>query len=201
MRILVAPGRGNLGSAIAGDLADRGQALDCLVLPTDDPTPENVGDRIADAAKGLGGVDGLVIVAEADLPDPDFTCTPEDWDAVFVTNTRSVWLWIKAAYPYLKESQGAVAVVVPPAALVPDGLDLAKGASLASTLMFVRVFAQEVGRDGVRVNIVTAGGDSAAGAADAALFLLSPDAGYISGQTLSVDDGRIDRAAGSALET
>lgn len=200
MRILVAPGRGNLGSAIAGDLADRGRAVDCVVLPTDDPAPENVDGRIADAAKGLGGVDGLIVVAEAGLPDPDFTCTPEDWDAVMVSNTRSVWLLIKAAYPYLKESRGAVVVVVPPAALVPDGLDLAKGASLASTLMFARVFAQELGRDGVRVNIVTAAGDSAAGAADAALFLLGPDAGYISGQTLSVDDGRIDRAAGIALE-
>ena len=154
---------------------------------------------MAESVKALGGLDGLIVVADATLPDPGFACTPAAWDDVMAANTRSVWLVIKAAYPYLKQSKGAVAVVVPTAALVPDGNDLAKGASLASTVLLARVFAQELARDGVRVNIVAAGAEGAKGAADAALFLLGAGAGYISGQTLAVDDGILDRSAGAAL--
>lgn len=177
-----------------------GPGLRSAVLAPADQAPDVIEARLADAAAGLGGLDGLALVGAAALPDPDFVCTPEAWDAVGEENTRAIWLSIKAAYPYLKESRGAVAVIVPATAAIPDGDDLAQGASLAATILMARVFAQELARDGIRVNVVMAGSKGGEGVAEAALFLLAPAASYISGQVLPVDDGLVDRTTLAALK-
>jgi len=200
MRIVMAPGRGQLGAILVHDMAASNRGLSSAVLGPADQAPETIEARLADAVARLGGLDGLALVAAAALPDPDFVCTPEAWDAVGEENTRAVWLSIKAAYPYLKQSKGAVTVIVPAAAAIPDGDDLAQGASLAATILMARVFAQELARDDIRVNVVMAGSTSGDGVAEAALFLLGPAASYISGQVLPVDGGLIDRAALAALK-
>lgn len=205
MRILIAPGRGALSAQVARELieADSGTSVDSgtdrLILPIGAVGPEaaegRMAEAVATAVATLGGLDGLVVIADAAMHDPEFTCAPDAWDAVIAANTRAVWLLIKVAHPYLRANTGAVAVVVPAAALVPDPQDLAGGASLAATVLMARVYAQELGRDGVRVNIVVAAAHEVAGAAAAALFLIGAKAGYISGQVLTVDDGRLDHAA------
>ena len=179
---------------------------------TDDPA-RVVGEAVA----RLGGLDALVSNAGINRPRALVDYSVEDWDRVFAVNTRATWLLAKAAHPALSASRGAlVAVASMSGTNAHAGLG-AYGPSKAAVIMLARVLAQELGRDGIRVNTVSPGmvrtGMTAAvyadkqvaaerddlvplgrvatpeDIADVIVFLLGPDARYVSGHDLVVDGG------------
>jgi glucose 1-dehydrogenase len=172
---------------------------------------------VNDAASRFGGLDGLVSNAGVNRPGPLATYPVEDWDRLFNVNTRATFLLAQAAYPTLKASGGAIAIV---GSMSGSNAHAGLGAyapSKAAVIMLMRVLAQEFGRDGIRVNTVSPGmvrtGMTAAvyqddeitaarnalvplgrvaqpdDIADVIAFLLSPQARYVNGHDLIVDGG------------
>jgi NAD(P)-dependent dehydrogenase (short-subunit alcohol dehydrogenase family) len=195
----------------------RGLGAEALPLPGDMGTAEAPARVVAAAVQSFGGLDGLVSNAGINRPGALVEYAVEDWDRLFAVNTRATWLLAKAARAALRDSGGAiVAVGSMSGSHVHAGLG-AYGPSKAAVIMLVRVLAQELGPDGIRVNAVSPGmtrtGMTARVYADARVaaerdalvplgrvaapddmaaaiaFLLSSDARYVNGHDLVVDGG------------
>ena len=172
---------------------------------------------VDEAASRFGALDGLVSNAGVNRPGRLVEYAVEDWDRLFAVNTRATWLLAKAAYPMLKAAGGAIVAVGSMSGSNAHANLGAYGPSKAAVIMLVQVLAQELGRDGIRVNAVSPGmvrtgmtaqvyADRQVAAerdalvplgrvatpediADAIAFLLGPDARYVNGHDLVVDGG------------
>lgn len=172
------------------------------------------------AAEHLGGIDILVNNAAiyAGLERKGFEQIEESvWDRVMAVNVKGPWQMTRAVAPHLRAARGGAVINVSSATVMsgsPDWLHYvsSKGAVIAMT----RALARELGNDRVTVNALAPGFTlteaslglmedaasygitrgaikRAAGSDDmvgAALFLASPLASFITGQTLIIDGGR-----------
>ena len=197
--------------------AKGGRALPQAVDVTDLASAERLA-RVAH--EGLGGADVLVNNAAvyAGLQRTSFESISEaEWDRVMSVNVKGTWIMTRAVAPLLRASGGG-AIVNVSSATVMSGSPMwlhyvsSKGAIIAMT----RALARELGDDNVTVNAIAPGltltgaslglVDNAAeygvmrGAlkraavsgdiVGAVLFLASPHATFVTGQTLVVDGGR-----------
>lgn len=203
--------------ALAANLRTSG----CKVrtLKADMARPAEPARVISTAVKAMGGIDALVgnagITAPSKLVDLDLAT----WNRVFDINLRANWLLAKAAHPHLKRSRGAIVMLASMAGVVPQLPTGAYSPTKAALIMLTEMMAQEWAPDGIRANAVCPGfvhtsmtdaiyskpalargrarmvplgrvakpGDIA----DAIAFLLSPQASYITGQSLLVDGGLV----------
>ncbi len=177
---------------------------------------------MAEQAVGrFGRIDGLINNAayfrEVKLT-PFEEIDPAVWERTFSVNVKGVWLCCKAVMPAMRE-QGSGSIVniasVVGVAGQPGYLHYvgSKGAVLSMT----KGLAKEVGKDGVRVNVIAPGFVITGATKDrpaewqqsflkaraisreqkpddlvgTALYLLSDLAGFVSGQTIVVDGGHI----------
>src|SRR6266508_4628244 len=183
-----------------------------LPLHADMGSADGPARAVGDAVASFGGLDGIVSNAGINRPG-----ALADWDAMFAVNTRATWLLAKAAYPALKASHGAIVAIASMSGSNAHANLGAYGPSKAAIIMLVKVLAQELGRDGIRVNSVSPGmvrtgmtarvyADQRVAAerdalvplgrvatpedmADVVAFLLGPDARYVNGHDLVVDGG------------
>ena len=140
--------------------------------------------------------------------------TAEDWDAAFAVNLRAHFLIAKAAMPVLPEG-GSIVFIGSVAGLQPGSRIPSYDSSKAGLIGLNRHVAIEGARKGVRANVLapglidtplgrlaSAGRPSRAKTpvplgrqgtawevASTAVFLLSAEASYITGQTIVVDGG------------
>jgi meso-butanediol dehydrogenase/(S,S)-butanediol dehydrogenase/diacetyl reductase len=152
----------------------------------------------------------------SDAPLQALDLPQERWDDVLAHNLRSAYLACKQLMPLMDHRGGAVVLL----ASVYAGNDVraeaaAQSASEAGLLALARALALNGGRSGIRVNTVCYGllaqpeqvaedallraavgriplgrATSPDDVVDTILFLLSPDASYITGSTLVVDGGQ-----------
>lgn len=176
---------------------------------------------VEQAIHALGGLDGVVSNAGIAVPGLLSDMPDDAWDRVFSVNVRGTWQLARAAYPHLAAaSGGAFIAVASMSGIEPYPGAGAYSPSKAALIMLIRTLALEWAAGGVRANCVSPGlflsamtapiyadparkaarealipmhriGDPARDFAGLVEFMLSPDAGYITGQNILADGGLI----------
>jgi 3-oxoacyl-[acyl-carrier protein] reductase len=182
----------------------------------------------AAAVERHGGIDVLCanagIYPQTKLED----MSTDEWDQVMATNLKGNFVSIKACLPQLKNSDGGRIVltssITGPVTGFPGWTHY--GASKSGQLGFMRTACMEFAKYGITVNAVLPGNTLTEGLkalgedylntmaasvplkrlgtvediGNAALFLATKEAGYITGQTIIVDGGQIIPESLEALE-
>jgi NAD(P)-dependent dehydrogenase (short-subunit alcohol dehydrogenase family) len=185
-----------------------------IALEANVGVPAEIETMVREAASKLGGLDGLVYNVGIGGGLGLEGSTPEIWDRIFAVNLRGAMLTLRAALPVLADGSSIV-LISSIASMKPGSRIPAYDASKAALGGLMRHAGIEGERRGIRVNIVAPGlmdtsigreatrgrpnraktpvplGRQGTGweTAYAALFLMSDEAAYITGQTLAVDGG------------
>jgi NAD(P)-dependent dehydrogenase (short-subunit alcohol dehydrogenase family) len=168
------------------------------------------------AGEWLGGLDVLVNNAGITMNRPFEQVTPEQFDTLYHVNIRAQFFLTQACLPLLEQSSGAVINMTSIHAFEGMQEHSVYAGTKGAIVSYTRQLAIELAPRGVRVNGIApgsiyvenynkaipgfdaqaAGGGIPAGflgqgqdIAGVALFLASPQARYIIGQTLIVDGG------------
>jgi len=193
-------------------LAEGGRAT---VIEADISREDDVVRMVAAAVEDLGGLDGMVLNVGIGVGGLGLGAVKaDDWDAVLRVNLRGPMLCCREALPMMAEG-GSIVFISSIAGLVAGSRLPAYDASKAALGGLMRHVALEGSRKGVRANIVAPGlvdtplgrratqGRPSRGTAPqffgrqatgweigyAALFFMSDESVYVTGQTLAVDSG------------
>jgi NAD(P)-dependent dehydrogenase (short-subunit alcohol dehydrogenase family) len=186
-----------------------------FAIAADASKEDDVARMVAEAEALLGAIDGLVLNVGIGAGGPWLSgTTPEMWDRVFAVNIRSHMLAVRAALPKMPEG-ASIVFVSSVAGLKPGSRLPAYDASKAALAGLCRHVALEGERRAIRANVIAPGlmdtsigrlasrgrpgrektpvplGRQGTGweTAYAALFLLSEESAYITGQVVAVDGG------------
>jgi 3-oxoacyl-[acyl-carrier protein] reductase len=184
-----------------------------------DISEEGAADRALDLAQAeLGPITGLAVAAGVFEPSPIEDMTAAFWDRTMNLNLRSTFLVVKAAALQMRAAGrgGSIVIYTSTAGQRGSSVYSAYATSKAGQLIFMRSMAKELAPDRIRVNCVAPGWtdtDMSGPAMDAegregiiagiplgriarpedpanaACFLLSPLAEFITGSTITVDGG------------
>ena len=240
--ILVTGGASGIGAAIVENLARSGarvafidnavaeaEALVATVTARGHVAPTFIECDLLDleatrasverVAREMGPLRGLVNNAANDLRRPLEDTTADDFDWAINVNLRHVFFCIQSALPHLREAGGGSIVNMSSLSWVKGTPDLhVYAACKAGIIGLTSSLAHKVGRDGIRVNVITPGAvmtekqkrlwydpDKQQAVLNAqcipetivpddvarlVLFLLSDDSGHITKQNFAVDGGR-----------
>lgn len=201
------------GQALLKECGDR-----AAFLNGDVSDPETAKKAVALAVEKFGKLDGLVNNAHASRQKPFLELEKEDWELSFGTGFWATAQFMKSAYEELKKTKGAIVNYGSGSAMSGQTTQGAYASAKEAIRGLSRVVANEWAADGIRVNVIsplalTEGvekwskaqpeayekvktqipmgrfGDPAKDIAPVVAFLLSDDAGYISGQTVMADGG------------
>jgi NAD(P)-dependent dehydrogenase (short-subunit alcohol dehydrogenase family) len=207
------------GAAVVHDIDDGGGKATFIACDvTDWKRVKATFDRIATEA---GRIDVLVNCAGGFWKQLSVEDTPEDeWDKVIDLNLKSIFLCAKAVIPTFKR-QGSGRIINIGSMAGVSALQMSSppySAAKAGVHSLTRVLALELGRHGVNVNAIAPGttatervvavrskeqrdmigqGTLVGRIAEVpdmigwVLFLAAPESGYLTGQTLSVNGGRL----------
>ncbi|MBI1213226.1 MAG: SDR family oxidoreductase [Alphaproteobacteria bacterium] len=191
---------------------------DCVgnatMMAADVSKPADIKQMVRQASEIMGGLDGVVYNVGIGGGMGLEGSTPEIWDRVFAVNLRGAMLTLQAAMPLLADGSSIV-LISSIASMKPGSRMPSYDSSKAALAGLMRHAGLEGERRGIRVNIVAPGlmdtsigreatrgrpnraktpvplGRQGTGweTAYAALFLMSDEAAYITGQILAVDGG------------
>lgn len=199
-----------VGSRLAGE------GIETLSVGMDVGNLDSVVASVDEALERFGHIDFLVNNAGIARDNLLVRMDPADWDAVLRTDLTGVYNCTKTVLrSMLRRRSGRVVTISSVVGLLGNSGQTAYGAAKAGVLGFTKSLAREIASRNITVNAVAPGyistemtaglpegatenlqqkiplGRLGAGAdvAGAVRFLLSEDAAYITGQTLSVDGG------------
>jgi 3-oxoacyl-[acyl-carrier protein] reductase len=211
-RVVIVDRDGELAEHAAGDL----QALAIAADVVDRASLDRMAERVVDE---LGRID--IVAANAGIyPVAEVaTMTDDVWNQVMDVNVAGAVRTVQACLPAMQErGYGRIVLTSSITGPITGQSGFAHyGASKAAMLGFMRSAAVELARSGITVNAVLPGNvatEGFAGTTDehqrrmltsipmgrlaepeeigwAVRFLASPEAGYITGQTLIVDGGQV----------
>jgi NAD(P)-dependent dehydrogenase (short-subunit alcohol dehydrogenase family) len=169
---IVTGAAGGIGRAVVEVLVGAGAAV--VAVDLDDSVGELEGERVAalqadvstaeSAQRGValarerfGGVDVLVNNAARFLMKPLIDTTDEEWDELFASNVRSVFVQTRAALPALIERRGTIVNLASISGVLGLSDQAAYCATKGAIVQITRQVAIQHARDGVRVNAVAPG--------------------------------------------
>jgi len=194
----------------------RALGVDGMSVRGDVRRAPEVVDMVAEVVRRFGALNVMVNNAGVQTWTPLLDVTEEQWDLVLDTNLKGCFLCTQAAARHMKHTGGGSIVNIGSGCNKIAFRNLvAYTASKGGIEMFTKVAALELGGYGIRVNCVAPGAievertrlespDYAAtwgsvtplgrvgtpqDVGDAVVFLASPSASFISGQTIWVDGG------------
>ncbi|MHC5210682.1 MAG: SDR family oxidoreductase [Planctomycetota bacterium] len=167
---VVVGGCGGIGSAVAAALLDAGASVACLDRQTEGAPPgarvvacdagdaEAVTSAVDAVAAESGRLDVVVHSAGITRDGVSWKLTDEDWSEVLRCNLDSAFWLLRAATPHLRATGGGSVALV-------SSINGERGkfgqvnyaASKAGLLGLGRSAARELGRFGIRVNVVAPG--------------------------------------------
>ena len=110
------------------------------------------------AAERFGGLDILVNNAGRTLNKRLTETSTADWDAIFATNARGNFNFVRSALPaMLTRGGGSIVAIASVASVVALRETGAYGASKAAVAQMMRTVAVEHGRDNIRANAIGVG--------------------------------------------
>ena len=205
------------GATLAGAFAELDRDDRTLAIECDVAIPQQVRAAFERVDARFGRIDALVNNAGIAIFKPILETTIEDWSRVLAVNLDGPFLCTQAAAPVmLRGSGGCVVNIASISGLRASTLRVAYGTSKAALIHLTKQQAAELGALGIRVNAIAPGPVDTAMAkavhtpdirasyhdaiplnrygteeeiADAVVYLCSPAASYINGQTLAVDGG------------
>lgn len=180
--VLITGASGSIGGAVAEEFARQGARLaltgrsqekldatrarcvaagataDQVFTVTGDVTkPDEVQAVVEQTVANMGGLDMLINTAGIIKYGLFITTKMEDYDQIFKTNFRGVFLMCKHAVPHLVKSKGCIVNLSSYAGIRPAYAYFAYALAEAALDQFTRSLALEVGPKGVRVNSVNPG--------------------------------------------
>ena len=185
-----------------------------LVMDVTEGTSIEAGLKAMEAAVGAPGI--LVNNAGITRDNLLMRMKEADWDAIINTNLSSIYRLSKACLrPMNKARKGRIISIASVVGVAGNAGQTNYGAAKAGVIGFSKSLAREVGSRGITVNVVAPGFidtdmtrelpeaqreallgqiplkrlGSAEEIAAAVAFLASPQAGYITGETLNVNGG------------
>ena len=197
-------------------VAIAGKGREALIVQADVAVAADVERLLATIGERFGRLDVLVNNAGITKDNLLLRLKEEDWDQVLDTNLKGVFLCTKAAAKVMvRQREGAIINVASIAGLTGNAGQANYSAAKAGIVGFTKAAARELASRHVTVNAVAPGfinTDMTAGlseavraewaarvplgrfgepedVANAVVFLASPRARYITGQTIVVDGG------------
>ncbi|WP_337844730.1 SDR family oxidoreductase [Thermus sp.] len=204
-----------------GPLWEAAKEAGALAIPMDVADPPSVEEGFRKVLEALGGLDGVVHYAGITRDNFHWKMPLEDWEAVLRVNLTGSFLVAKAASEAMRERNPGSIVLTASRVYLGNLGQANYAASKAGVVGLTRTLALELGRYGIRVNALAPGfietrmtakvpekvREKAIQAtplgrvgrpievAQAALFLVSDESSFITGQVLFVDGGRSIGAA------
>lgn len=189
-----------------------------VAIPCDSTDPGAVRQAFQQIEKVLGPVEILVNAADVPSMSRLENMPPEEWRNVIAAHADSAFHWCRAAIPGMrKRSWGRIVNVLPPGARGGDGGPAyAAAAGALASLTFA--LARETAALGITVNAVAPGPIEGSSAieplneaqrrqllaqvpvgrfckpeefAHAVRFLVSPNAGFVTGEIVDVNGGKV----------
>jgi rhamnose utilization protein RhaD (predicted bifunctional aldolase and dehydrogenase)/NAD(P)-dependent dehydrogenase (short-subunit alcohol dehydrogenase family) len=162
---IVTGAAGGIGRAIARELSAQGAAVVTADVAVSDHPFHVIGDVtdagfattvVAEAVRRFGGLDILIGSVGVFPPSQAIESLDDDaWDRAIDVNLTSHERMLKAAVPYLKQGiDPSVVFVGSKNVPAPGPAQAAYSVSKAGLTQLARVAALELGRDGIRVNVV-----------------------------------------------
>lgn len=191
---------------------------DAMLVCADVSDPADVDRMVAECEHELGPVSALVLNAAATSGTPWDELPLEEWDRIMRVNLRGAFLCARRAFRTAPPYGGAIVTVSSVLALTGAPNSLPYVTTKAGLIGFTRSLARELGPSEVRVNCVLPGAirteaeletypdrdeadaqvlarqvigrrGKAEDIANVVSFLVGPDSGFVTGQTVCADGG------------
>lgn len=167
-RILVTGAASGIGRAIGSRFAEEGAQVALLdrvpiagaaiAIQCDLLDHAAIAPAVADAAARMGGLDGVVNCAGADLMQSLEDMSPAAWQRIIDVNLTAPMLVCRAALPAMKAAgRGTIIAVASGAALRPLPNRTAYCAAKAGVVMFCKSLSIELSASNIRVNAICPG--------------------------------------------